>query len=155
MGARYYSPGTGRFTQVDPLGRSVYEANRYAYANCNPSNFTDPTGLEPNDCQMALASFAAGAITAAGVTIALTSGPVGAAIGMLIAITGLVAGTFISAYDLAKAFEADGTMEDRVKAVAGAITGPLAWLLPGHLGPIVDSAQIALDCYSGEGGNTY
>jgi RHS repeat-associated protein len=45
MGARYYSPGMGRFTQVDPLGRSVYEANRYWYADCNPANATDPTGL--------------------------------------------------------------------------------------------------------------
>jgi RHS repeat-associated protein len=49
MGSRYYSPGTGRFTQVDPLGRSVYEANRYAYVNCNPVNATDPTGLS-GDC---------------------------------------------------------------------------------------------------------
>jgi RHS repeat-associated protein len=45
MGARYYSPGTGRFTQVDPLGRSVYEANRYIYTPADPVNYTDPTGL--------------------------------------------------------------------------------------------------------------
>jgi uncharacterized protein RhaS with RHS repeats len=49
MGARYYSPGMGRFTQQDPLGRSVFTANRYAYADCNPANKTDPTGLVPRE----------------------------------------------------------------------------------------------------------
>jgi hypothetical protein len=47
MGARYYQPGTGRFTQADPLPSSVFEANRYEYAYSNPANYTDPTGLCP------------------------------------------------------------------------------------------------------------
>ena len=42
MGARYYNPYRGRFTQTDPSGQ---EANRYAYVQCNPINATDPTGL--------------------------------------------------------------------------------------------------------------
>jgi RHS repeat-associated protein len=50
MGARYYAPGQGRFTQQDPLGSSVFEANRYHYTNCNPTNYTDPTGLFTFSC---------------------------------------------------------------------------------------------------------
>jgi RHS repeat-associated protein len=42
FGARYYNPGIGRFTQTDPSGLS---ANRYLYAQCNPINRTDPSGL--------------------------------------------------------------------------------------------------------------
>jgi RHS repeat-associated protein len=45
MGARYYQPGSGRFTQLDPLPSSVVTLNRYAYAGCNPTNFIDPSGL--------------------------------------------------------------------------------------------------------------
>ena len=42
MGARYYNPTTGHFTQPDPSGQ---EANRYAYASNNPTTHNDPTGL--------------------------------------------------------------------------------------------------------------
>jgi RHS repeat-associated protein len=42
LGARYYNPTTGRFTQPDPSGQ---EANTYNYAACNPVNSTDPSGL--------------------------------------------------------------------------------------------------------------
>ncbi|UYY83696.1 RHS repeat-associated core domain-containing protein (plasmid) [Arthrobacter sp. YA7-1] len=38
FGARYYNPYRGRFTQPDPSGQ---EANRYAYATCNPINKSD------------------------------------------------------------------------------------------------------------------
>ncbi|MGK5497427.1 RHS repeat-associated core domain-containing protein [Streptomyces sp. URMC 125] len=41
MGARYYDPALGRFTQPDPSGR---EANPYAYASGDPVNRTDPMG---------------------------------------------------------------------------------------------------------------
>jgi len=40
--ARYLDSGTGRFIQVDP---SKIERNLYLYANANPVNRTDPTGL--------------------------------------------------------------------------------------------------------------
>ncbi|MGI8690096.1 MAG: RHS repeat-associated core domain-containing protein [Thermomicrobiales bacterium] len=40
MGARYYDPARGRFTQLDPLG------NGYVYASDNPVNFIDPSGLD-------------------------------------------------------------------------------------------------------------
>ncbi|MFF7878973.1 RHS repeat-associated core domain-containing protein [Streptomyces californicus] len=42
MGARYYDPNLGRFTQPDPSGQ---EANPYLYAAGDPVNRTDPTGL--------------------------------------------------------------------------------------------------------------
>jgi RHS repeat-associated protein len=42
FGARYYDPGLGRFTQRDPSGQDL----PYAYAGCNPTNNTDPTGLD-------------------------------------------------------------------------------------------------------------
>ncbi len=42
MGHRYYDPTLGRFTQPDPSGQ---EKNPYLYANGDPINNTDPTGL--------------------------------------------------------------------------------------------------------------
>jgi RHS repeat-associated protein len=44
MGARYYQPELGRWTQPDPSGR---EANAYLYVAGNPASFIDPAGLEP------------------------------------------------------------------------------------------------------------
>ena len=41
LGARYYDPSLGRFTQYDPTGQ---EANPYGYGGCNPINNTDPSG---------------------------------------------------------------------------------------------------------------
>ncbi|MDP9317176.1 MAG: RHS repeat-associated core domain-containing protein [Chloroflexota bacterium] len=45
MTQRYYQSATGRFTQLDPLPSQLLTVNRYAYADCNPANFTDPSGL--------------------------------------------------------------------------------------------------------------
>ncbi|NJC24236.1 RHS repeat-associated protein [Arthrobacter pigmenti] len=62
LGARYYDSTTGRFTQPDP---SALEQNRYTYAECSPTNNTDPTGLlteEEND-------FAANLICGVGFTL--------------------------------------------------------------------------------------
>ncbi|MFE1013775.1 RHS repeat-associated core domain-containing protein [Streptomyces sp. NPDC058794] len=42
MGHRYYDPTLGRFSQSDPSGQ---EANPYLYADGDPVNRTDPTGL--------------------------------------------------------------------------------------------------------------
>lgn len=44
MGARYYNPTIGRFTQPDPSGQ---EFNRYNYAGSNPVTYADPSGLYP------------------------------------------------------------------------------------------------------------
>ena len=48
--ARYQSPVQGRFTSVDPMGRSAsltdpQTQNRYSYVLNNPVNFTDPNGM--------------------------------------------------------------------------------------------------------------
>ncbi|TCL83553.1 RHS repeat-associated protein [Curtobacterium sp. PhB142] len=46
LGARYYDPSIGRFTQQDPTGQ---EANPYAYANDDPINSSDPSGTSAVD----------------------------------------------------------------------------------------------------------
>lgn len=43
MGARYYDPNLGRFTQPDPSGK---EANSYLYTGADPVNNTDVTGTD-------------------------------------------------------------------------------------------------------------
>src|SRR5271170_5580264 len=42
---RYYGPGLGRFLSRDPSGVTG-GVNIYEYAGDNPTNFTDPLGLE-------------------------------------------------------------------------------------------------------------
>ncbi len=58
MGARYYNPVTGRFTQPEPSGQ---ETNNYTYTNNNPISYNDPSGLTPVDLICGLAGLAAGA----------------------------------------------------------------------------------------------
>ncbi len=48
MGHRYYDPGTGRFLTRDPIGYGG-GMNLYGYADGNPVNESDPSGLDPND----------------------------------------------------------------------------------------------------------
>jgi hypothetical protein len=48
MGARWYAPQVGRFTQRDPIMADVLQSemlNKYIYAVNNPVLFTDPRGL--------------------------------------------------------------------------------------------------------------
>ena len=47
FGVRWYNPTTGRWTQQDPidLPLSPGNANRYAFAACDPINGSDPSGL--------------------------------------------------------------------------------------------------------------
>lgn len=44
--ARYYDPGTGRFTQEDPIGLSG-GMNLYGFGNGDAINYSDPSGLCP------------------------------------------------------------------------------------------------------------
>jgi RHS repeat-associated protein len=45
MPARFYDPGHGRFIREDPLGIGA-GMNLYAYANGDPVNLSDPSGLQ-------------------------------------------------------------------------------------------------------------
>ncbi len=48
FGARFYTPRTGRFSQVDPVYAGLFDPqqwNRYGYARNNPLTFIDPDGL--------------------------------------------------------------------------------------------------------------
>jgi RHS repeat-associated protein len=50
--ARYYETRTGRFVSVDPLGASPFapvSLHRYAYADLDPVNNIDPSGLASAD----------------------------------------------------------------------------------------------------------
>lgn len=47
FGERYYDPATGRFLQVDPIAGG--SANGYVYANGDPVNFSDLSGLKPSN----------------------------------------------------------------------------------------------------------
>jgi RHS repeat-associated protein len=58
--ARYYDPATGQFLSRDPLEDSTLQP--YAYANNNPTNTTDPTGLSALDF---ISNAAAGALDSA------------------------------------------------------------------------------------------
>jgi RHS repeat-associated protein len=46
--ARYYDPTTGRFLSEDPVGFKGSGTNFYAYVRNSPIDFTDPSGLCPN-----------------------------------------------------------------------------------------------------------
>jgi RHS repeat-associated protein len=48
IGARYYAPGQGRWTQPDPINQAFdpRQAHRYAYAGDDPVNRQDPQGTD-------------------------------------------------------------------------------------------------------------
>ncbi|MGF9663173.1 RHS repeat-associated core domain-containing protein [Arthrobacter crystallopoietes] len=98
FGARYYDATTGRFTQPDPSGQ---EANRYAYAECNPVNVSDPSGLQSSYCTaLGMASIGVGAVSlASGVGALFATGtilgaPAGLALGLLSAGTAAISLTY-------------------------------------------------------------
>jgi RHS repeat-associated protein len=86
MGARYYDPALGRFTQPDPSGK---ESNAYLYAVGDPVNHTDVTGLWSLGDTLSVAGTAVGiaglfipggALVAAGVAAVSTGLSVAASI---------------------------------------------------------------------------
>ncbi len=44
--ARYYDPKTGRWTSQDPLGFDAGDSNLYRYVNNDPTEATDPSGMD-------------------------------------------------------------------------------------------------------------
>jgi RHS repeat-associated protein len=50
---RYYNPGSGQFTQMDPIGIAG-GLNAYGYANGDPINYSDPFGLRADTIPMEL-----------------------------------------------------------------------------------------------------
>ncbi|WP_369130598.1 RHS repeat-associated core domain-containing protein [Modestobacter roseus] len=83
LGARYYDPTHGRFTQTDPSGQ---EANDYLYAAGNPCNRSDPTGLISSCALSILGVIGAGSATAVALAGIAASGGISA-----LAFAGLVA----------------------------------------------------------------
>jgi RHS repeat-associated protein len=57
---RYYEPGSGRFTQEDPIGLAG-GVNLYGYAGGDPVNFADPSGEIPVPLVTGLIGFGVGA----------------------------------------------------------------------------------------------
>ena len=51
LGAREYDPLIGRFISLDPIvdQRDPQQMHGYAYANGNPTTFSDPSGLRPEE----------------------------------------------------------------------------------------------------------
>jgi RHS repeat-associated protein len=49
--ARYYDAGNGRFISEDPIGFSAGDSNLTRYVGNSPTNWVDPSGLEPNKAQ--------------------------------------------------------------------------------------------------------
>jgi len=64
LGARYYDPSMGRFTQYDPSGQ---EAHPYGYAGCNPVSAKDPTGRDTCSVMFLLQGLLVGAAVAVAV----------------------------------------------------------------------------------------
>jgi RHS repeat-associated protein len=44
--ARWYDTGTGRWLSMDPIGFAAGDVNLYRYVGNNPTNSTDPSGLQ-------------------------------------------------------------------------------------------------------------
>ncbi|MEJ3403344.1 RHS repeat-associated core domain-containing protein [Rathayibacter sp. YIM 133350] len=105
LGARYYDPTLGRFTQMDPSGQ---ERMPYAYTQCNPVNGTDPTGT----------------VTGEDIGIGLVSSYFGAVVGFVVTGTcfGLATGSAIPTAGISLAASLGCPA---LGAVAGSVFGTL------------------------------
>ncbi|MFJ5038208.1 RHS repeat-associated core domain-containing protein [Streptomyces parvulus] len=86
MGARYYDPQLGRFTQPDPSGK---ESNLYAYAAGDPVNRVDPSGLLSLGEGLGLAGTVVGLVALAPVSAPVAIGA--AAVGTGLSVAGSIA----------------------------------------------------------------
>ncbi|SHN36166.1 RHS repeat-associated core domain-containing protein, partial [Actinacidiphila paucisporea] len=105
MGARYYDPTLGRFTQTDPSGK---ETNPYTAFGNDPANHTDPNGLFgwPE-----VGSLVVGTAIGVAATVVFSSPLVG----------GVVGGCAIGA--LAEGFNGNGAGDMGLACVGGGIAG--------------------------------
>lgn len=94
LGARYYDPGTGRFTQFDPSGQ---EASPYGYAACDPVAVTD---LVIAAAGIAFSAILIGAAATNPVTLAAGAAAAAALTASGIAFTGGIAGVGLGIYSL-------------------------------------------------------
>ena len=79
IGARYYAPGLGRWTQLDPLDQAadLRQGNRYGYAGSDPINIIDPNGMLFGidlDCAISVAGAGAAVVGATALTGGLAIG---------------------------------------------------------------------------------
>ena len=51
---RTYGPAANRWLNTDPIGISLHSPNPYIYASGAPTRLTDPSGLDPCDCDPAI-----------------------------------------------------------------------------------------------------
>lgn len=98
FGHRWYSVGTGRFTQRDTLDTPLdpANANRYTFAANDPINLSDPLGLEVGCDEIGLA---------VGVAVGIALVPVTAGASGLVA-TGAAFGSGVAGYGASKACQA-------------------------------------------------
>ncbi|WP_372514924.1 RHS repeat-associated core domain-containing protein [Streptomyces ortus] len=116
LGARYYDPNIGRFTQPVPSGQ---EKNPYLYAEGDPVNRIDPTGLFSFADTVGTVAGAA-AVAAVGVACASTAGVGCVAAGVV------TSGLWGAGAGAAGATIAGGTQAERVNGTLGGLTGGLA-----------------------------
>lgn len=122
LGARYYDPTLGRFTQADPTGQ---ESNPYLYAGGNPVTRTDPTGA------LSWASglkYAAYGLTAAGLFATGVGAPLAVGLGLGAAATAADVGSNLASGNRRGAILAG------VFGVLGARTGVAGHLLGASRG---------------------
>ncbi|MBV1942170.1 RHS repeat-associated core domain-containing protein [Streptomyces sp. BV286] len=92
LGARYYDPNIGRFTQPDPSGQ---EKNPYLYAEGDPVNRIDPNGLFSFADTVGIVAGAA-AVGVVGLACAGTA-VVAAILGAVATASGVLDGTMLGA----------------------------------------------------------
>jgi RHS repeat-associated protein len=125
---RVYDPGTGRFTQEDPIGLAG-GMNLYGFANGDPVNFSDPFGLF--GCKGRHDSTCSGALASAGFfdPIALLAG----------GIAGGIRGLGVRLFGRAAAADALAVSAGEVGFSASGVAGAVAEATGGVVGQLAKS----------------